>query len=44
MVVSNKCITSRSPGTAIEYTLELIRALFGDEKSREIADQILAKE
>ena len=42
VVVSNKCITSRSAGTAMEFSLEIVKALFGEEKANEIANQVLA--
>jgi 4-methyl-5(b-hydroxyethyl)-thiazole monophosphate biosynthesis len=35
------CITSRGPGTAIEFALALIEALYGAEKAREIGKQML---
>jgi 4-methyl-5(b-hydroxyethyl)-thiazole monophosphate biosynthesis len=37
------CITSRGPGTAIEFALALIEALYGEEKAREIGAQMLVK-
>ena len=36
-----RCITSRGPGTAIEFALALIEALYGEEKAREIGTQML---
>ncbi|HOU14943.1 MAG TPA: DJ-1/PfpI family protein [Anaerolineae bacterium] len=38
-----RCITSRGPGTAIEFALALIETLYGAEKAREIGGQMLAK-
>lgn len=38
-----RCITSRGPGTAIEFALALIEALYGLEKAREIGKQMLVK-
>lgn len=42
VVVSNKCITSRSAGTAMEFSLEIVKALFGQEKAAEIKNQVIA--
>jgi 4-methyl-5(b-hydroxyethyl)-thiazole monophosphate biosynthesis len=39
---TGRCITSRGPGTAIEFALALIEALYGAEKAREIGKQMLA--
>ena len=33
VVVSNKCITSRGPGTAIEFSLKLVEKLVSVEKA-----------
>jgi len=38
-----RCITSRSPGTAIEFALALIEALYGAEKAREVGTQMLVE-
>lgn len=43
VVVDGNCITSRGPGTAIEFALALIEALYGEEKAREIGKQMLVK-
>jgi 4-methyl-5(b-hydroxyethyl)-thiazole monophosphate biosynthesis len=37
VVIDGSCITSRGPGTAIEFALELVAQLFGPEKAREVA-------
>lgn len=37
------CVTSRGPGTAIEFALALIEVLYGAEKAREIGKQMLVK-
>jgi len=42
VVVSNNCITSRGPGTAIEFALVLIEKLISAEKSAQIAKSMLA--
>ncbi|MFN2284011.1 MAG: DJ-1 family glyoxalase III [Anaerolineae bacterium] len=41
--VTGRCITSRGPGTAIEFALALIETLYGEEKARKIGDQMLVK-
>ena len=43
VVVDGNCITSRGPGTAIEFALALIEALYGAEKARSIGQQMLIK-
>ena len=42
VVRDGKIITSQGPGTSIEFSLELVKVLFGDEKEREIARALLA--
>jgi 4-methyl-5(b-hydroxyethyl)-thiazole monophosphate biosynthesis len=37
VVVDGNCVTSRGPGTAIEFALELVAQLFGPETARETA-------
>lgn len=37
VVVDGKLVTSRGPGTAIEFALELVRQLYGEEKQKEVA-------
>lgn len=41
VTVSNHIITSRGMGTAISFSLELIKLLTNEKKSREIADAII---
>eukprot|EP00826_Nyctotherus_ovalis_P053257 TRINITY_DN6894_c0_g1_i12.p1 TRINITY_DN6894_c0_g1~~TRINITY_DN6894_c0_g1_i12.p1 ORF type:complete len:191 (-),score=58.54 TRINITY_DN6894_c0_g1_i12:165-737(-) len=36
VVVSNKIITSQSPGTAFKFSAELVKALFGNAKMEEV--------
>jgi 4-methyl-5(b-hydroxyethyl)-thiazole monophosphate biosynthesis len=43
VVVDGNLITSRGPGTAIEFGLELVAQLVGREKAREIARAMLAQ-
>jgi 4-methyl-5(b-hydroxyethyl)-thiazole monophosphate biosynthesis len=42
VVADGKCVTSRGPGTAIEFALELVRQLFGAERMRQVAEPMLA--
>lgn len=37
VVVDGRCITSRAPGTAIEFALKLVEVLYGEEKAKEVA-------
>lgn len=41
VVVDGNCITSRAPGTAIEFSLTLVDILYGGQKAKEIAQSIL---
>ncbi len=43
VVVSGKVITSRAAGTALEFAFELVSALFGEEKVREVNAGVLAR-
>ncbi|HPD46543.1 MAG TPA: DJ-1/PfpI family protein [Anaerohalosphaeraceae bacterium] len=42
VVTDGNCVTSRGPGTALEFALELVRQLFGDERMRQVAEPMLA--
>jgi 4-methyl-5(b-hydroxyethyl)-thiazole monophosphate biosynthesis len=42
VVVEGKCVTSRGPGTALEFALELVSQLTNKDKARQIAEQMLA--
>lgn len=42
VVVDRNLITSRSPGTALEFALKLVEVLVGEEKMRQIKEQTLA--
>jgi len=42
VVVDGNCITSQGPGTALAFALELVKLLFGPEKSQEVAKAMLA--
>ncbi len=42
VVVDGNCVTSQGPGTAMEFALELIAILYGQEKEQQVADALLA--
>ena len=35
--IDGKCVTSRGPGTAMEYSVILVEQLYGKEKAKEVA-------
>ncbi len=41
VVVDGNCVTSRGPGTALEFALVLVELLFGEERATEIAGPML---
>ena len=41
VVVDGNCITSRGPGTAMEFALKLVEILYGEQKARDIAQSML---
>jgi 4-methyl-5(b-hydroxyethyl)-thiazole monophosphate biosynthesis len=41
VVVDGNCITSRAPGTALEFSLKLVELLYGVQKSRELGQGML---
>ena len=41
VVVDGNCITSRGPGTAMEFALKLVEILYGEQKATEIAQAML---
>ena len=43
VVVDGPVVTSRGPGTAIEFALELVEQLFGGQKAREVAGPMLVR-
>lgn len=43
VVVDGSCITSRGPGTAMEFALTLVELLFGPEHRRAVAEPMLAQ-
>ncbi len=42
VVVDGNCVTSRGPGTAVEFALQLVALLFGAEKASEVGAAMLA--
>jgi 4-methyl-5(b-hydroxyethyl)-thiazole monophosphate biosynthesis len=40
VVVDDRCVTSRGPGTAIEFALTLVALLYDEETAREIATRM----
>jgi len=43
VVVDGNCVTSRGPGTAIEFSLKLVELLFGKAKAEEVAEPMLVR-
>lgn len=41
VVIDNNCITSRGPGTALAFALELVKQLFGEPTAQQIATAML---
>jgi len=41
VVVDGNCITSRGPGTALEFSLKLVEVLYGEEMAKKTADAML---
>ena len=37
VVMDGNCLTSRGPGTAVEFALALVERLYGKEKQKEVA-------
>ena len=37
VVVDGNLITSRGPGTAIEFALQLVKQLYGEQKAKDVA-------
>lgn len=42
VVVDDNCVTSGGPGTALEFALELVRQLCGQQKAKQVAEPMLA--
>jgi 4-methyl-5(b-hydroxyethyl)-thiazole monophosphate biosynthesis len=43
VVVDGNVVTSRGPGTAIEFALELVALLYGREKAQAVAEPMLVR-
>jgi 4-methyl-5(b-hydroxyethyl)-thiazole monophosphate biosynthesis len=43
VVVDGNVVTSRGPGTAIEFALALVSLLYGEEKAAEVAEPMLVR-
>ncbi len=43
VVVDGMCVTSRGPGTAIEFALKLVELLFNDEQAQKVAGPMLVQ-
>ena len=43
VVVDGNCVTSRGPGTALEFALALVDLLFGRDRAEEVARAMLAR-
>jgi len=41
VVIDHHCITSQGPGTAMEFALAIVEALFGAERRRQVAEPML---
>jgi 4-methyl-5(b-hydroxyethyl)-thiazole monophosphate biosynthesis len=41
VVVDGNCVTSRGPGTALEFALKLVELLYDEEKAKEVADPMV---
>jgi 4-methyl-5(b-hydroxyethyl)-thiazole monophosphate biosynthesis len=41
VVVDGTCVTSRGPGTALEYALKLVELLYGEDKAKEVAEPMV---
>jgi 4-methyl-5(b-hydroxyethyl)-thiazole monophosphate biosynthesis len=41
VVVDGTCVTSRGPGTALEFALKLVELLYGEDKAKEVAEPMV---
>ncbi len=41
VVTSGRCVTSRGPGTALEFAIELVKLLYGEQQAKEVAGPML---
>eukprot|EP01120_Amphizonella_sp_Union-15-10_P012143 TRINITY_DN5349_c0_g1_i1.p1 TRINITY_DN5349_c0_g1~~TRINITY_DN5349_c0_g1_i1.p1 ORF type:complete len:192 (+),score=38.34 TRINITY_DN5349_c0_g1_i1:66-641(+) len=44
VVIDSNVVTSQGPGTALEFSLTLVKLLFGDEEKEKLRKQMLVKE
>jgi 4-methyl-5(b-hydroxyethyl)-thiazole monophosphate biosynthesis len=44
VVVAGNCVTSRGPGTALEFALKLVELLYGERKAEEISHAMVMAE
>jgi len=44
VVVAGNCVTSRGPGTALEFALKLVELLYGEKTSKEISQAMVMAE
>ena len=40
VVTSNKLVTSMGPGTAMDFSIELVNCLFGSTKAQEVSGKV----
>lgn len=43
VVVDGNCVTSKGPGTALEFALKLVAVLYGDQKADEVAKPMVIR-
>ena len=43
VVVDQNCVTSAGPGTSLEFSLEIVKLLYGEEKKQALAKEMLLK-
>ncbi len=41
VVVDGTCVTSRGPGTALEFALKLVELLYGEEAARVVGEPMV---
>ncbi len=41
VAIDGNCITSQGPGTALDFSIELVRQLFDNDKARQVAEPML---
>lgn len=44
VVVDGKLVTSRGPGTALEFALTLVEQLYGSDKAKEVAGPMVVRD